>query len=228
MRSLAAECADSLMRVYTMADTEDTTLELLRRAIDGDSEALDEALSVHREQLKRMVRLRLNQLLRARVDESDVVQEVLLDASGRLQDYVSDPSVPYYLWLRQIAGRKLIDLHRRHLGAEKRDAALEVSLHAGAYPAASSASLAAQLLGKQTSPSQGAMRAEQRIRVEEALDALDPLDREVLALRHYEQLSNMEVATVLEIGRSTASSRYLRALKKVKDILEEGAGLSTS
>lgn len=208
-----------------MAETDDTDLELLSRAAEGDQAALTEALSLHRERLKRMVRLRLNQRLRGRIDESDIVQDVLLDASRRLKQYVADPDVPFFLWLRHIAGRKLIDVHRRHLGADKRDAALEVSLHSGPYPAASSASLAAQLLGRLTSPSQGAMRAELRIRVQEALNALDPLDREVLALRHYEQLSNIEVAAELGIGKSTASSRYLRALKKIKDILADGTGL---
>lgn len=135
------------------------------------------------------------------------------------------PHVPFFLWLRHIAGRKLIDVHRRHLEAGKRNAAQEVSLHSGPYAAASSASLAAQLLGRLTSPSQGAMRAELRVRVQEALNSLDPLDREVLALRHYEQLSNIEVAAELGIGKSTASSRYLRALKKIKDILADGPGL---
>jgi RNA polymerase sigma-70 factor, ECF subfamily len=213
------------MGVLEMAETDDATLELLRRAADGDQEALTEALSLHRDRLKRMVRLRLNQRLRGRIDESDVVQDVLLDASNRLDQYVANPDVPFFLWLRHIAGRKLIDMHRRHLGADKRDAALEISLHTGPYPAASSASLAAQLLGRLTSPSQGAMKGELRSRVQEALNALDPLDREVLALRHYEQLSNVEVAAELGIGKSTASSRYLRALKKIKDILAEGPGL---
>ena len=225
MRSPAQECACSCMGVLAMAETDDATLALLRRAADGDQEALTEVLSAHRERLKRMVRLRLNQRLKGRVDESDVLQDVLLDASRRLRDYVADPNGPFFLWLRHIAGRKLIDIHRRHLGADKRDAGLEISLHRGPYPAASSASLAAQLLGRLTSPTHGAMRAELRIRVQEALNSLDPLDREVLALRHYEQLSNVEVAEVLEIGTSTASSRYLRALKKIKDILAEGSDL---
>ena len=197
VRSVPRECAYPVMEVLDMADTDDATLELLRRAADGDERALTEALSVHRDRLKRMVRLRLNQRLKGRVDESDVVQDAMLDASRRLSDYVADPAVPFFLWLRTITGHKLIDLHRRHLGADKRNAALEISLHDGPWPAASSASLAAQLLGRLTSPSQGAIKVELRIRVQEALNALDPLDREVLALRHYEQLSNIEVAAEL-------------------------------
>ena len=213
------------MGVAMMSETEDTTVELVRRAVAGDQSALDEALSVHRDRLKRMVGLRLSRQLQSRVDESDVVQDVLLEASNRLREYVENPATPFYLWLRFLAGRKLIDLHRRHLGAEKRNAGLEVSLHRGAYPTASSASLAAQLLGRISSPSQAAIRAELKIRVQEALNALNPLDREILALRHFEQLSNTDAATILGIGRSAASSRYLRALKKMKDLLAEDAGL---
>lgn len=203
-----------------MTEANDISLELLRRAADGDQDALSAALSLHRERLKRMVRLRLNRRLQGRVDESDIVQDALLDASRRLDEYVDDPTVPFFLWLRHITGRKLIDVHRWHLGADKRDAALEIS-NQGASPPASSACLAARLLGRLTSPSHAASRAELQLRVREALELLDPIDREVLALRHYEQLSNVEVAAVLGIGKSTASSRYLRALKKIKDLLDE-------
>lgn len=210
------------MGLLEMAERDAESAELLQRAADGDQTALTEVLSVHRERLMRMVRLRLNPRLRGRVDESDVIQDALFDASRRLAEYVADPQLPLFLWLRQIVGRKLLDVHRRHLGAEKRDAALEISLNAGRDPAISSASLAAHLIGRLTSPSQAAMRAELRLRVQDALNSLDPLDREVLALRHYEQLSNLEVANVLQIGSSTASSRYLRALKKVQEILTEG------
>lgn len=227
LRSRKWECATQEMSVLSMTPAEDSsTLNLLQRAVGGDREAWNEALMLHRERLKRMIRLRINPRLQARVDESDIVQDVFLDATTRLPDYVSNPSVPFYLWLRKIAGHKLIDIHRRHLGADKRAVSLEVSLNSGRYPTASSASLAAQLMGRLSSPSQGVMREELRIRVEEALNALDPLDREVLALRHYEQLSNTEVAAVLDLSASTASSRYLRALKKIKDILSGGQGLS--
>ncbi len=204
-----------------MTESDDTSLELLRRAAAGDELALTQAFNTQRERLKRLVRLRLNRRLQGRIDESDIVQEVFLEASRRLSEYMDDPAKSFYLWLRLIAGRKLIDVHRKHLGAAKRDAAIEVSLHQGALPPASSASLAAQLLGRLTSPSQAAMKAELKLRVQEALNALDPLDREVLALRHFEQLSNVEASSLLGIGKSAASSRYLRALKKVKDLLGE-------
>ena len=127
--------------------------------------------------------------------------------------------MPFYLWLRSLTGQKLIDMHRQHLGAKMRDAAQEVSLYRGALPQASSVSLAAQLLGRLTSASRAAIRAETQIRVQEALNSMDPMDREVLTLRHFEMLSNEEAAQVLGLSKSAASNRYIRALKRMKDIL---------
>jgi RNA polymerase sigma-70 factor (ECF subfamily) len=199
--------------------------DLLGLAAAGDQAALEELFSRYRKRLKRMVRLRLSRHLQGRLDDSDVLQEAYLEASKRLPDYLRDRPLPFFLWLRHITGQKLIDVHRRHLGAKMRDVGCEVSLHRGAMPAASSASLAAQLLGRLTSPSQAAVKAETRIRVQEALNGMDPLDREVLALRHFEQLSNAEVAQTLGINESTASSRYLRALKRLKDDLGNVPGL---
>jgi RNA polymerase sigma-70 factor (ECF subfamily) len=193
--------------------------ELLGRAADGDPGALAELLTLYRGRLKRMVQLRLNPRLRGRVDDSDIIQEALLEASRRLREYLDGPGMPFFLWLRHLAGQKLIDAHRRHLGTHKRDAALEISLHRGAWPVASCTSLAEQLLGRLTSPSQAAVKAELRLRVQQALDSLEPLDREVLALRHFEQLSTAETAAALGIGKSAASSRYVRALKRLKDLL---------
>jgi RNA polymerase sigma-70 factor, ECF subfamily len=203
----------------------DVSPELLRRAADGDQAALDDLLSPFRNRLKRMVRVRLNPRLQGRVDDSDVVQDALLEASQRLRQYLQGPGMPFFLWLRHITGQKLIDVHRRHLGRQKRDPSMEVSLHRGAWPLASCTSLAEQLLGRFSSPSQAAIKAEMRQRVQDALNSLEPLDREVLAMRHFEQLSNAETASALGIGKSAASSRYLRALKRLKDILENIPGL---
>ena len=144
-----------------------------------------------------------------------------MDVSRLLDDYLSDRPMPFFLWLRHITTQRLIDVHRRHLGARKRDAELEVSLHRGNGPLVNSASLAAQLLGRLTSPSQAAIRDELRSRVQEALNSLEPVDREVLALRHFEQLSNAETAETLGIKRSAASTRYLRALKRIRGLLAE-------
>jgi RNA polymerase sigma-70 factor (ECF subfamily) len=208
-----------------MTQATDISPELLRRAADGDQAALADLLSPYRSRLKRMVRVRLNPRLQGRVDDSDVIQDALLEASQRLQEYLQEPNLPFFLWLRYLTGQKLVDVHRRHLGRQKRDAGLEVSLHRGAWPMASCTSLAEQLLGRLSSPSQAAIRAELRQSVQEALNNLEPLDREVLAMRHFEQLSNAEAATALGIGKSAASSRYLRALKRLKDILAGVPGL---
>jgi RNA polymerase sigma-70 factor, ECF subfamily len=124
-----------------------------------------------------------------------------------------------------VVGQKLIDIHRHHLGTKMRDAGQEVSLYRGALPQATSVSLAAQLLGKMTSASQAAIRAEQKLFVQEALNSMDPLDREVLVLRHFEQLTNEETALALAIKKSAASQRYIRALKRLKEILSSIPGL---
>jgi RNA polymerase sigma-70 factor (ECF subfamily) len=208
-----------------MTETNDIPKELLARAAEGDQRALTDLLMPYRNRLKRMVKIRLNQRLQGRVDASDVIQDALLEASQRLREYVDGPGMPFFLWLRHLAGQKLIDVHRRHLGAHKRDANLEISLHQGAWPMASSASLAEQLLGRLTSASQAAMKAELRLRVQEALNNLEPLDREVLALRHFEQLSTAETAEALGISKSGACSRYVRALKRLKDLLAGIPGL---
>ncbi|MCI0464386.1 MAG: sigma-70 family RNA polymerase sigma factor [Gemmataceae bacterium] len=192
---------------------------LLRRAADGDREALAELFAHHRDRLRAMVRLRLDRRLQGRLDPSDVLQEVYLDFAQRLTDYARNPTMPFYLWLRFLTGQKLTDLHRHHLGAQMRDAGQEVSLYRGALPQASSASLAQQLLGRLTSASRAAIRAETQVRVQEALNGMDAMDREVLALRHFEMLSNEETAQVLGISKSAASNRYVRALKRLKDIL---------
>ncbi|SRR5579871_5052658 len=207
-----------------MPDSEDLP-DLLDRAAAGDTAAVAELFSRYRKRLKRMVRLRLSRHLQGRLDDSDILQEALLEAAKRLPEYLKDKPLPFFLWLRHLTGEKLIDAHRRHLGAKMRNAAQEVSLHRGAMPAASSASLAAQLLGRLTSPSLAAIKAETRLRVQEVLNGMDPLDREILALRHFEQLNNTEVAATLGINESTASSRYLRALKRLKDEVQNIPGL---
>jgi RNA polymerase sigma-70 factor (ECF subfamily) len=195
------------------------TDELLRRAAVGDYEGWGDLLARHRERLRRMVALRLDQRLQGRIDASDVIQEACVDAFSRLPEYLQNPTMPFFLWLRFLTGQKLLELHRHHLGTHMRDAGREVSLYRGALPEASSAALAAQLLGRDTRPSQAAVRAEMKIRLQEALNSMEPLDREVLALRHFEHLNNAETAKVLDIQESAASKRYLRALQRLKEIL---------
>jgi RNA polymerase sigma-70 factor (ECF subfamily) len=192
---------------------------LLKRARDGDEQALTDLFTSYRSRLKRMVKLRLDPRVRGRVDASDIVQEAYLESSKKLADYFGEPALPFYLWLRLLTGQKLALAHRQHLGVQARAAGREVSLYQGALPQASSAALAAQLLGKLTTPSQAAMKAELKIRIQEALNSMDAIDREVLTLRHFEQLSNAETALVLGIKETAACNRYVRALERLRGIL---------
>ena len=199
---------------------------LIERAMGGDELALARLFDAYRDRLRRMIRLRLDRRLSGRVDSSDVLQEAYLDVRKRLVEFARDPAaMPFHLWLRLVTGQRLTDVHRHHLGAQMRDAGQEVSLHRGPFPQANSVSLAAQLLGKITSASHAAIRAEHKLIVQEALNGMDPIDREVLALRHFEHLSNDETAQVLGLTKSAASNRYIRALKRLKEILSSIPGL---
>ena len=157
--------------------------------------------------------------LYGRIDASDVLQDGFLDVAKRMQSYLSDPRLPVFLWLRLVVSDRLAMVHRHHLGTRMRDAAQEVSLYRDPMPQASSAALAAMLLGRLTSPSNAAIRAEQILQVQEAVNSLDPLDREVVSLRHFEQLTRAETAVVLGITEEAGAKRYIRALKKLKAIL---------
>jgi RNA polymerase sigma-70 factor (ECF subfamily) len=195
------------------------TNRLLKRAADGDQESWGILLTHNADRLRRMVAFRLDHRLYGRIDASDVLQEAYLEASKCFADYLREPSLPFFLWLRGITGNKLRELHRHHLGTQMRDAGREVSVYRGALPEASSVALAAQLLGHDTRPSEAAVRAEVKVCLEEALNSMDRLDREVLALRHFEQLSPTETAQVLGIKEKAAGMRYVRALRRLKEIL---------
>jgi RNA polymerase sigma-70 factor (ECF subfamily) len=202
-----------------MADNSSETTDLLRLAAAGDTQGWGALLTRHAERLRRMVALRLDQRLQGRIDASDVLQEAYVEAWSRLSEYVREPTMPFFLWLRFLVGQKVITLHRHHLGREMRDAGREISLHRGALPEASSAALAAQLLGHDTRPSVAARRVELKLRLQEALNQMDAIDREVIALRHFEQLSRAETAQVLGLRESAVSKRYVRALERLKRIL---------
>jgi RNA polymerase sigma-70 factor (ECF subfamily) len=203
----------------TNTANESEMTRLIERAVGGDQQAWGQLLSRHRDRLRRMVALRIDRRLRGRVDASDVIQEASLEAARRLPEYLKNPTMPFFLWLRFLTGQRLLEQHRIHLGAKARDAGREISLYHGALPETTSAALAAHLLGHLTSPSEEAIRAERRIRMQEVLNTMDPVDREILALRHYEQLSNSEVAEVLDMDKSATSKRYARALVRLKEIL---------
>ena len=201
------------------ASNSSETEQFLRVAAQGGTPDWRALMARHRDRLRRMVMLRLDQRLQGRVDPSDVLQEAFLEAVKHLEDYVRQPSMPFYLWLRSITGHKLLAVHRQHLGTHMRDAGREVSLYRGSLPETSSAALAAHLLGRDTRPSEAAIRAERKILLQAALNSMDAMDREVLALRHFEHLSLAEVAQVLDIKEKAAGKRYLRALQRLKDIL---------
>jgi RNA polymerase sigma-70 factor, ECF subfamily len=209
-----------MMAAMANVPEDSETTGLIEQAVlRGDQRALSKLLGRHRERLRRMVALRLDRRLQGRVDPSDIIQEACVDAARRLPEYHQKPTMPFFLWLRLLAGQRLVDEHRKHLGAAARDAGREISLYRGALPETSSAALAAHLLGRLTTPSQAAIRAERKIRLQEALNSLDPIDREVLVLRHFEELSNGEAAAVLGLDKSAASKRYARALIRIKDVL---------
>ncbi|MDP7020523.1 MAG: sigma-70 family RNA polymerase sigma factor [Pirellulaceae bacterium] len=198
---------------------------LAQRLIAGDKDALADAFSEYRDRLWRMVRFRLDSRLMNRVDPDDILQESFMAAATRLDHFAKqNGEVSAFVWLRQIVAQTMIDVHRRHIGAQMRDANRDVSMHGQAYPQATSISLAAQLVGRMTSPSHVAMREELSTELEEAIQSMEPIDQEVLALRHFEELSNREVAEVLGIQQKAASIRYIRAIARLKDVLQKIPG----
>lgn len=201
-----------------MTDQHEESHDLVEQLKGGDKEALAAVFSQHRDRLWRTVNFRMDPRLAARIDADDVLQEAYLAAAQRLEHYVADRSSPF-IWLRMIVMQTLTDVHRHHLGTQMRDAGREVAAAGCRYPQTTTASLAAQLVGHLTSPSQAAARAETLHKVEQAVAAMDPLDQEVLALRHFEELGNGEVAEVLGIQHKAASIRYVRALRRLRNVL---------
>ncbi len=207
-----------------MTEPESLEIGLLQRASAGQPQALGDLLQHHREHLLRIVKFRMDSRLRGRLDPDDIVQDAFIEATQRFQDFVDNQEMPFFLWLRFITIQKLMQMHRRHLGAKSRDAEREISIFAGPSPQATSAVLAAHLLGKHTSPSVAAMRAEATMRVELALNSMNEVDREILALRRFERLQNHEVAKLLNITISAASNRYIRALARLRVEVEGAPG----
>lgn len=201
--------------------------QLVEQLKQGDERVLAELFSQHRDRLWRMVNFRLDRRLGGRVDADDILQEAYLDAA-RIHHYLEDPSKSFFVWLRLVVSQTMIDIHRRHLGAKMRNAEREVSMNRPAYTQATSVCLAAQLLGAMTSPSQAAVKAEMTRQLEEALETMDPIDQEVLALRHFEELTNSEVAESLGIQQKAASIRYVRAVSRLKDVLKRVPGFFDS
>ena len=196
------------------------TRDLLDRVAGDDPSAEERLWERHREPLRRMIGSRLDRAVGRRVDASDVVQEVMLKASGRLADYLKSPSLPFHLWLRQIARDHVIDAHRKHRVAGTRSVDREAPT-AASFADRSSIELAARLRDPSPTPAAEALRRELERRFQEALGVLDELDREVILLRHFEQLSNGETARALGLSEPAAGMRHLRALRRLKAILGE-------
>jgi RNA polymerase sigma-70 factor (ECF subfamily) len=198
------------------------TQELLAAARRGEADAVNRLLQRHREALRRLVALRMDRALARRVDASDIVQEALLDANRRLADYLDHPALPFHLWLRQMALDRLIDAHRRHRVAARRSLDREQPL-AGQRPDESTADPAARLPDPQPTPAAAAAWRELERRFQAALEQLDDDDRNIILLRHFEQLSNQDAARLLSLSDAAASMRYLRALRRLRARLGESA-----
>lgn len=199
------------------------TQELLRGAGQGDAASVERLMDRHREALRQMVRLRLDRKLSRRVDASDVVQEVLIEANRRLARYLEDPKMPFHLWLRHLAKDHVIDAHRKHRLAERRSVDREQPLQGAARGDQSSLDLAAQLRDQELTPAAATIRRELQERFLSALDEMDEDDREILIMRHIEQLSNSEVAQAMDLSQPAAGMRYLRALRRLRAVLGDEA-----
>lgn len=187
----------------------------------------EQVIGDHRERLTRMVRLRLDPRLAGRVDASDVIQEALIEANDRFEEYQRDQEVPIYTWLRFLTCQKLLQFHRRHLNVQARDVRRDVSMHQRkAEPMVSSAAIAIQLVGNQETPSVLVARKEDQNRLTEALEGLEPLDREIIAMRNFEHLDNRSTADLLGISPEAAYKRYVRALRKVRQQLGNASDLN--
>jgi RNA polymerase sigma-70 factor (ECF subfamily) len=201
-----------------MSTNSPETQRLLDQAKQGESSAVDQLLDQQRPSLRRMIDLRLDPALARRVDASDIVQDVLLEASKRLADYVKNPAMPFHLWLRHIAKDHIIDMHRKHRLAQRRSIDKEQSIRP-ALADQSSMDLAAQFIDQELTPASAAIRQELQRRLEGAVAEMDEDDREMILMRHFEQLSNQEVATELGLSEAAASMRYLRAIRRLRTLL---------
>jgi RNA polymerase sigma-70 factor, ECF subfamily len=192
------------------------TQELLKRARGGDQSAFEELFQRHRKRLQKAIAMRIDRRLSARIDASDVLQETHLEAFRRMPNYLANNEMPFYLWLHWIAREKVLALHRRHLGAEKRAVICEVPL----LPVDSSATFVSGIIaGREPSPSQALAKTELAERLRLALGQLDTDDRDLILWRHFEQLSARDMAQLLQISESAAAKRYIRAVERLRAIL---------
>ncbi|MGI9444457.1 MAG: sigma-70 family RNA polymerase sigma factor [Rubripirellula sp.] len=200
---------------------DDQTETLLDGARAGDSDAVNKLLEKHRRSVRRLVEMRLDRKVQQRVDVSDVVQDVMVEASGRLEKYLDDPVMAFHLWIRQIAWDRIIDTYRRHRVSAKRNMDREQPIAVPAGSDQSTMELAVQLRDPALTPAAAATQREIASKVEGVIELLNEQDREIILMRHYEHLSNLEIAEVLKLNPPAASMRYLRALRRLRQLLAE-------
>ena len=205
----------------SMWPSQDQTQSLLNAARNGDAQAVNKLLEEHRGPVRRLVEMRLDRKVQQRIDVSDVVQDVLVEASGRLDRYLNDPVMAFHLWMRQIAWDRIIDTYRRHRVSAKRNMDRERPMSAMAGPDPSTVEFSAQIGDPEMTPATAAAQREIAIKVEGVIQQLNDQDREIILMRHYEHLSNHEIAELLKLNPPAASMRYLRALRRLRSLLEE-------
>ncbi len=200
--------------------------DLLEAACNGDEQAKAMLLESFRPRLVKLVRFRIDSRIQGRLDPADVVQETFVDVIENFDTFLRKrDNMSFFLWIRLMTMQRLARIHRQHLGARMRDASMEYSLYRGSLIRETSVSLAAQLLGRLTSVSNAAMRSELQLKLQDAVNSMEPLDREIIALRHFEELTNQETAELLDLSKTAASNRYVRAMTRLQDLLEQIPGL---
>ena len=195
------------------------TKELLAQAQGGDESAVNQLMDRHRNSLRQLIRMRLDAKIQKRVDVSDVIQDVLVEANRRLDRYIDNPIMPFHLWLRQIAKDRIIDAHRRHRVSAKRSVDREQGMAIPRGQDHSSIQLASLLGDNQLTPAAAALQKEMAAKVEAAIARLDDKDCEIITMRHYEHLTNQEIGSILGLTEPAASMRYLRAIKRLKALM---------
>ncbi|MDJ0975154.1 MAG: sigma-70 family RNA polymerase sigma factor [Planctomycetota bacterium] len=196
-------------------------VERLAEAGDDRGRVLAELFERHRQRLLRMIDIRMDPRLRMRVGASDVLQDAFVEVSQRVATYLANPDMPFFLWIRFITAQRLMALHRFHFKAQKRDLRRQQRYAPGAVPEATSVALVDHLAASGTMPAERLLRAEARLQLQHVLDSMHPTDREVLVLRHFEGLTNVETALALGIDTSAASKRHVRALEHLRSALAE-------
>ncbi|MEO2014088.1 MAG: sigma-70 family RNA polymerase sigma factor [Fuerstiella sp.] len=195
------------------------TQQLLNGAKEGNTQAVNDLIERHRQAVRRLVQMRLDNAVARRVDASDVVQDVMFEASRRLEDYLRNPSMPFHIWLRQLAKDRVIDMHRRHRAAQRRSVDREQHVSSLGHDDASTADLAALLKDTELTPAATTVRKEMEERFLQALNELNEDDRELIMMRHFEHLGNGEVAVALGLSAPAAGMRYLRAIRRLRESL---------